>query len=165
MKNLLKKIQEATVKVVAIATIALTSIVANAAATPPTPVDCLRGRSVWVAGSSATNIYGPLIRLMPGGVLSYQSLMAATNSTTANMTLVWRFSNTPTLSPTSPNWSTAGTSTAAALAGTAAVNTVGSITNAAQPIWAQLWYVTNASAATGGAVLTNVWAVPVPSLK
>jgi hypothetical protein len=111
-----------------------------------------------LAGSAATNILGPVIQLPANGIFSFETKLAATNSNTANVTYVWRYSITGT------NWTTLNNqSSVVALNGTAGVVAVNSVTNIYQPVLAQLWYITNAAAASGGGcVITNVTSTTRP---
>jgi hypothetical protein len=146
-----------TLRILSLVSLLAVGIVATHAAPPSAPTRHIRA-PIALAGSAATNILGPVIQLPASGIFSFETKLAGTNSNTANVTYVWRYSITGT------NWTTLNNqSSVVALNGTTGVVGVNSVTNIYQPVLAQLWYITNAAAASGGGcVISNVTSTTRP---
>lgn len=152
------KIKKPIIVIAIMALVAAISLPAFAESPNFNPKDAL-GRSVYVAPGTATNVLGPVIRLRRDRPLNTQIGMYGTNAAaSAAVTAVFRYSNDPNVkSSSNASWSTTGnTSFAATGTGAASVNAVGSVTNTTFPLYAQLWYLTNAAAANGGVFVTNM---------
>lgn len=149
-------------KILAFITVLALALPAFAESPNFNPVDNLKGKVISLDGSAATNIYGPIIQLRRDRPLVVQTTMVGTNAAASNaVTSVFRYSND------GKYWTTSASTSAVTATGTNAITGITSVTNgtgvtAIFPRYAQLWYLTNAAAATTGRVsvsnvVSGVW--------